>query len=92
MIRGDDDFDLDAVSPAETIERLQRPLLVGQGKRDRVVPEAQFDLLVKRAEKADIKLETKLYANDGHDLVIRKNQQDWYKTLESFLRKYNPAF
>tara|TARA_R110000850_G_scaffold38795_1_gene100853 strand:- start:2168 stop:4156 length:1989 start_codon:yes stop_codon:yes gene_type:complete len=92
VIRGDDDFDLDAVSPAETIERLQRPLLVGQGKRDRVVPEAQFDLLVKRAEKADIKLETKLYANDGHDLVIRKNQQDWYKTLESFLRKYNPAF
>ena len=91
-IRGEEDFDLDLVSPTENIERLQRPLLVGQGKQDSVVPESQFELLVKRAEKANIKFDTKLYADDGHDLTRRKNQQDWYKTLESFLQKHNPAF
>jgi len=92
VIRGDDGFDLDDVSPAENIAKLQRPLLVGQGKQDRIVPESQYELLLKRAKKANITFDTKLYPNDGHDLVIRNNQQDWYKTVKSFLQKHNPAF
>ena len=90
-IRGEKGFDLDTVSPAETIARLRRPLLVGQGARDQVVPRSQYDLLLKRAKKANVTLETKLYANDNHDLWRRKNQQDWYQRVEKFLDTHNPA-
>lgn len=90
-VRGEKKFDLDLVSPTENIGKLERPLLVGQGSQDVTVPKSQYDLLLKRARKADIKLETKLYENDGHDLIIRENQQDWYQTVEQFLEKHNPA-
>ena len=90
-IRGEKGFDLDDVSPAKNVEKLTRPLLIGHGANDNVVPKSQFDMMIKAAKKQGVEIETKLYGNGNHHLSKRKNEVDWLERLSAFLKKHNPA-
>ena len=91
-VRGEKDFDLDAVSPAKQIHHLERPILLVHGDRDSIVPFDQYERMVKAAQKANIEIETHVYEGEGHGLSNEKNRLDWYHRLEAFLQKHNPAF
>ncbi|MEE9434704.1 MAG: prolyl oligopeptidase family serine peptidase [Sphingorhabdus sp.] len=89
-VRGEEDFDLDSVSPAEQAARLKRPVLLTHGDEDGNVPISQFNMMLKAAKKAGANIESKVYKGEGHGLAKRANEKDWYDRLEAFLKKHNP--
>lgn len=89
-VQGDEDFDLDTVSPVHQISRLKRPLLLTHGDEDGNVPFNQYKMLVKAAKKADIPIDVMVYEEEGHGFSDRENEVDWYTRLEAFLQEHNP--
>ena len=89
-VTGEKGTDLDTLSPVDQIARLERPVLLVHGSKDRRVPIAQFEKLVAAAKKAGKTLET-LEVDDGHTFVKEENERQLYETLLAFLEKHNPA-
>ncbi|WP_271078277.1 alpha/beta hydrolase family protein [Aurantiacibacter sp. MUD61] len=85
------DFDLDDVSPAVQVERLTRPVLLAHGRRDNTVPFSQYRLMVERAERAGVALETFELAGSGHSFFSRQDEEAYLQTLLDFLAEHNPA-
>lgn len=90
QIEGEDDFDMDSLSPARMVENLSRPVLLAHGKKDKRVPFDQFEFMVERAEKAGKTIAT-LEVDDGHSFTTKKTEQQWFDALDGFLAKHNPA-
>lgn len=86
-----EDFDLDDVSPLETVERLQRPLLVAHGTEDYNVPFKQHERFTRAARRADKSLTTLVIEDEGHSFSTPENEKKWYDALEAFLAEHNPA-
>ena len=84
-------FDLDAVSPALAVGRLTRPVLVGHGTRDGIVPIDQFDRFEKAARKAGKTIETLKIAGADHGFGTREREIRWLEALLGFLAKHNPS-
>lgn len=84
-------FDLDDVSPAVQVERLTRPLLLVHGEQDTRVPFTQFELMVSRANRNDIRIETLALEESGHGFWNSEDEQAYYDALLDFLDRHNPA-
>lgn len=84
-------FDLDDVSPAVQVARLTRPLLLVHGEKDTRVPFDQYELMVTRAGRADIPLETLVLAESGHGFWNPEDEQAYYDAVLAFLARHNPA-
>lgn len=91
QVRGEKDFDLDSVAPAQTIDRLTRPLLVAQGKKDTIVPYSQYKILQSAAARAGKPVEWLVFEDEGHGFDKPENKLKWYQTLLDFLARHNPA-
>ncbi len=86
---------LAARSPITHAAKIQRPLLVGHGARDRVVPQADVDRLVATAKAAGAKITYAVYPDEGHGLARPENQTSFNALTEAFLArclggKYEP--
>lgn len=91
-IEGDDeDFNLKDVSPYRLAGDLERPVLLGHGTADDNVPFKQYELMLKAARNAPIKLTTLVIKGEGHSFSNAENEQQWYDALDRFLAKHNPA-
>lgn len=90
-IRGEEDFDLDSVSPSKNIARLDRPILLAHGDVDSNVPYSQFKKMVDAAKKARKPIESHTYKGEGHGFDDSANQKDWLDRLEAFLALHNPS-
>ena len=91
QVTGEEDFDLDSVSPAEHAARLSRPVLLAHGTADRNVPFDQYELFEKGSRGAPVP-PTKLVIDDeGHSFSKKENEQKWYDALTEFLALHNPA-
>lgn len=84
-------FDLDDVSPAVQVARLTRPLLLVHGEEDDIVPFSQYELMVSRAERADIEIETLTFEESGHNFTSEEDEQAYYDAITAFLAEHNPA-
>ncbi|RJY08081.1 S9 family peptidase [Aurantiacibacter aquimixticola] len=84
-------FDLDDVSPAVQVRRLARPLLLVHGEKDNRVPFDQYELMVGRANRADIPIETLVLEDSGHGFWNPEDEQAYYDAVVSFLDRHNPA-
>ncbi len=91
QIRGEDNFDLDDVSPVRLVDQLKRPVLLVHGKKDSNVPYSQFTLYKQKLEDRNSDAVFVTYEDEGHGLSDKKNRQDWLNQLEKFLAKHNPA-
>ncbi len=90
-IRGEQTFDLDAVSPYRFAARLSRPVLLAQGTADDNVPMRQYELMVAAAKPAPVPLTTLVIEGEGHSFSSAESEQKWYDALDTFLAKHNPA-
>ena len=90
QLEGEGDFELDEVSPARQLDRLERPVLLAHGKKDKRVPFAQYEFMVEQADKAGKSLEV-LVVDEGHSFTSKETEQQWLDALEAFLAKHNPA-
>jgi dipeptidyl aminopeptidase/acylaminoacyl peptidase len=91
QIRGDEEFDLDLVSPVKLAGNLQKPILLTHGEDDTNVPLSQFKSMVSALKKAGKSADTHVYTNEGHGFDDPENEKDWLNRLEAFLAKHNPA-
>ncbi len=75
-------------SPLFFIDRIQRPLLIGQGANDPRVKQAESDQIVEAMRQAGKPVEYVLYPDEGHGFARPENRLHFYAIAEEFLAKY----
>jgi dipeptidyl aminopeptidase/acylaminoacyl peptidase len=90
-VQGEDKFDLASVSPLAQSARIKAPVLIAHGDQDETVSSKQARKLVEAltARKADVS--SVFYKDGGHDFSSSEDLADFFRRLESFLAKHNPA-
>ncbi|MCU0523397.1 MAG: S9 family peptidase [Elainella sp. Prado103] len=79
---------LDSRSPLFLIDRIQKPLLIGQGANDPRVKQAESDQIVAAMRQAGKPVEYVLYPDEGHGFARPENRLHFYAIAEAFLAKY----
>lgn len=90
-VQGDEDFDLEAISPLKRADDIKRPLLLAHGTDDGRVNVTQYHQLRLALEKRRANLTTLLIEGEGHSFYEEKNELKWFDALVDFLKQHNPA-
>lgn len=75
-------------SPLFFCDRIQKPLLIGQGANDPRVKQAESDQIVEAMAQAGKPVEYVLYPDEGHGFARPQNRLHFYAIAETFLAKY----
>lgn len=75
-------------SPVHRVANIRRPLLVVHGMLDPIVHPLQSEELVEALKREDKTFEYKTYPDEGHGLLRRKNQLDFYTHMQRFVDWY----
>ncbi|MBD1905514.1 S9 family peptidase [Funiculus sociatus GB2-A5] len=75
-------------SPLFFVDRIEKPLLIGQGANDPRVKEAESEQIVKAMQQAGKPVEYALYPDEGHGFARPENRLHFYAIAEEFLAKY----
>ncbi|MGF1495543.1 MAG: S9 family peptidase [Elainellaceae cyanobacterium] len=79
---------LKARSPLFFADRIQKPLLIGQGANDPRVKQAESEQIVEAMRQADKPVEYVLYPDEGHGFARPDNRLHFYAIAEEFLAKH----
>ncbi len=87
---------LEARSALFKVDRIAKPLLIGQGANDPRVTQVEADQIVKAMQKKKIPVSYILYSDEGHGFYREPNRLSFYAATEAFLSahlggKYQPA-
>jgi len=74
-------------SPLTYVDRICRPLLIGQGANDPRVKQAESDQIVKAMQAKNIPVTYVLYSDEGHGFARPENNLSFYAIAEAFLAK-----
>jgi len=75
-------------SPLTHVERIRRPLLIGQGANDPRVKKVESDQIVEAMEERGIPVTYVLYPDEGHGFVRPENRLSFFALAEAFLAKF----
>ena len=75
-------------SPLSYVDRIQRPLLIGQGANDPRVTEAESTQIVQAMGERDIPVTYVLYPDEGHGFARPENRLSFYAIAEAFLAQH----
>jgi len=75
-------------SPIYAADQIVDPIAVFQGEVDRVVPKAQSDDIVASLRRRGVPHEYHVYPGEGHGWRKQETIQQFYTTVEAFLRQY----
>jgi len=75
-------------SPVNFAHQITRPLAVFQGEIDKVVPQAQSDMIVDALKKSGTPHIYHVYEGEGHGWRKSETIEHFYNAVEKFLRKY----
>lgn len=76
---------LDSRSPLTFVERIQEPLLIGQGANDPRVKQTESDQIVKAMEEKNIPVTYVVYPDEGHGFVRPENRMSFNAVADIFL-------
>jgi dipeptidyl aminopeptidase/acylaminoacyl peptidase len=90
---GDKDTDegkkfLESRSPLNYVDKIKRPLLIGQGKNDPRVKQAEADQIVKAMSDKKIPVTYLLFPDEGHGFARPQNRFAFYAVAEAFLAQH----
>jgi len=83
----EEDF-LKSRSPLFFADRIQKPLLIGQGANDPRVKQSESDQIVNAMQQAGLPVEYVLYPDEGHGFARPENRLHFFAIAEEFLAKY----
>jgi dipeptidyl aminopeptidase/acylaminoacyl peptidase len=72
-------------SPLTHVDRIQRPLLIGQGANDPRVKQAESDQIVQAMQEKGIPVTYVLYPDEGHGFAKPENMLSFSAVAEAFL-------
>jgi dipeptidyl aminopeptidase/acylaminoacyl peptidase len=79
---------LKARSPLTYVERIERPLLIGQGANDPRVKQAESDQIVEAMKEKKIPVTYVLYPDEGHGFARPENRTAFNAVMEAFLAEH----
>ena len=79
--------DLLAMSPLELVDKIQRPLLIGQGANDPRVKQQEADQIVAAMQSKNIPVTYVLFPDEGHGFARPENNTSFNAVTEAFLAK-----
>lgn len=79
---------LESRSPLTFVDRIQRPLLIGQGANDPRVKQSESDQIVSAMQKKGIPVTYVLYPDEGHGFVRPENRLSFNAVVEAFLSEH----
>jgi dipeptidyl aminopeptidase/acylaminoacyl peptidase len=72
-------------SPLTYVDRIQRPLLIGQGANDPRVKQTESDQIVQAMQEKNIPVTYVLFPDEGHGFARPKNRLSFNAVAEAFL-------
>jgi dipeptidyl aminopeptidase/acylaminoacyl peptidase len=75
-------------SPLTYVDRIQRPLLIGQGANDPRVKQAEADQIVEAMQQKHIPVTYVLYPDEGHGFARPENRMSFNAVAEAFLAEH----
>jgi dipeptidyl aminopeptidase/acylaminoacyl peptidase len=82
---------LESRSPLFKADRITKPLLIGQGKNDPRVKEAESEQIVEAMRKHNKEVQYVLYPDEGHGFARPENRLHFFAVTEQFLAKHLPG-
>jgi len=79
---------LESRSPLSFVDRIARPLLIGQGANDPRVKQAESDQIVAAMRAKDLPVEYVVYSDEGHGFARPANRMHFFAMAEQFLAKH----
>ncbi|MBL8963073.1 MAG: prolyl oligopeptidase family serine peptidase, partial [Phycisphaerae bacterium] len=79
---------LEARSPLNHVDRIVRPLLIGQGANDPRVKQSESDQIVSAMEQRQIPVTYVLFPDEGHGFARPENNTAFNAVTEGFLSKH----
>ena len=75
-------------SPLTYVDRIQKPLLIGQGANDPRVKQAESDQIVQAMQDKNIPVIYILYPDEGHGFSKPENRLSFYAVTEAFFTEH----
>ena len=75
-------------SPLFFVDKITKPLLIGQGANDPRVKQAESEQIVEAMRKANKPVQYALYTDEGHGFARPENRLHFFAVAEEFLAKY----
>lgn len=75
-------------SPLNYVDKIQKPLLIGQGANDPRVKQAESDQIVAAMKKEDIPVTYVLFPDEGHGFARPENNLAFFAVTDAFLAEY----
>jgi dipeptidyl aminopeptidase/acylaminoacyl peptidase len=72
-------------SPLTRVDKIQKPLLIGQGANDPRVTRKESDQIVTAMKARDIPVTYVIYADEGHGFARPENRISFYAITDNFL-------
>ena len=79
---------LDSRSPLTYVDRIKKPLLIGQGANDPRVKQAEADQIVRAMKEKNLPVVYVLYKDEGHGFVRPQNRLSFNAVAEQFLAEH----
>ena len=79
---------LESRSPLSFVERIRRPLLIGQGANDPRVKQSEADQIVAAMQRRGIPVTYALYPDEGHGFARPENRLSFNAVVEAFLSRH----
>lgn len=79
---------LDSRSPLTYVDRIRKPLLIGQGANDPRVKQSESDQIVRAMQEKNIPVTYILYSDEGHGFARPENRLSFNAVAEQFLAQH----
>ncbi len=79
---------LDERSPLSRVDKIKKPLLIGQGANDPRVNQVEADQIVSAMKAKNIPVTYVLYPDEGHGFARPENRLSFYAVSEAFLAEH----
>jgi dipeptidyl aminopeptidase/acylaminoacyl peptidase len=85
---GEDEKFLKSRSPLFKADKIKIPMMIGQGKHDPRVKQAESEQIVEAIKKAKKPVEYMLFEDEGHGFVRPENRLHFFAIAENFLAEH----